>query len=71
MSRYGHLLLHWKKFRRSPLPQGGLEISITLTIFNTADACSRICDKKQELVKEYYKEPEHIIEDENEDIFYF
>ena len=59
------------KFRRSPLPQGGLEISITLTIFNTADACSRIYDKMQELVKEYHMEPVDIIEDENQDIFYF
>ena len=49
----------------------GLEISFTLTIFNTADGCSRIYDKMQELVKEYYMEPEDIIEDENEDIFLF
>ena len=62
------------KFRRSPLPQGGLEIPITLTILQN-NASLRVYDKMQEFMMEYYVEPENIptdnVEDENEDIFDF
>ena len=56
------------KFRRSPLPQGGLEIRITLTILQN-NASLTVYDKMQELMMEYYVEPE--IYHENEDIFDF
>ena len=45
------------KFRRSPLPQGGLEIPITLTILRN-NASLRIYDKMQEFAMGYYMETE-------------
>lgn len=62
------------KFRRSPLPQGGLEILITLTVMQN-NASLRIYSKMQAFVTEYYVEPENIpteiVQDEDEDIFDF
>ena len=62
------------KFRRSPLPQGGLEIPITLTILQN-NASLTVYNKMQESMMEYYVEPENIpteiVEDDNEDIFDF
>ena len=62
------------KFRRSPLPQGGLEIPITLTILQN-NASLTVYNKMQEFMMEYYVEPENIpteiVEDDNEDIFDF
>ena len=62
------------KFRRSPSPQGGLEIHITLTILQN-NASFTVYNKMQEFMMEYYVEPENIpteiVEDDNEDIFDF
>lgn len=61
------------KFRRSPLPQGGLEIPITLMV-SQGDTTSQIFSKMKGLVAEYYMEPENIpaeitVEDDEEDSF--
>lgn len=62
------------KFRRSPLPQGGLEIPITVTVLKN-HASQKIYSKMQAFMKEYYVEPDNIptevVQDEDEDIFDF
>ena len=62
------------KFRRTPLPQGGLEIPITLTILQN-NASLTVYNKMQEFMMKYYVEPENIpteiVEGDNEDIFDF
>ena len=62
------------KFRRSPLPQGGLEIPISVTILKN-NASQRIYGEMQAFIKEYYVEPDNIpteiVQDEDEDIFDF
>ena len=47
------------KYRRSPLPQGGLEIPVTLLIFK-GDSSDDVYSKMQELVANNYIEPEKI-----------
>ena len=48
------------KFRRSPLPQGGLEIPISLRIWQ-ADSSNSVYEKMKKFFKEYYLEPEDIL----------
>ena len=47
------------KYRRSPLPQGGLEIPVTLLIFK-GDSSDDVYSNMQELVANNYIEPEKI-----------
>ena len=47
------------KYRRSPIPSGGLEIPITLLVMKCR-ASLAVFDKMNELVTEYYIEPELI-----------
>ena len=47
------------KYRRSPLPQGGLEIPVTSLIFE-GDSTENVYSKMQELVANNYIDPEKI-----------
>ena len=63
------------KYRRSPLPQGGLEIPIAWEVLQS-NASVEVYSTMQRLLTEHYYEPEQIpiaVEDgqEEEDIFYF
>ena len=54
-----------KKYRRSPLLQGGLEIPITLGV-SIGTAPGKIFHKMKELLESTYMEPENIPETSNE-----
>ena len=53
------------KYRRSPLPQGGLEIPITLGV-PIGTATGKIFHKMKELLESTYMEPENIVETSDE-----
>ena len=61
-TKYGGVLsatVRETKFRRSPLPQGGLEIPITLYI-RKAESTDNIYNQMKGFVEKYYMEPEKI-----------
>ena len=48
------------KYRRSPNPQGGLEISITLKVFK-GDTPDNVFKKMGEFLERFYVEPDKIL----------
>lgn len=58
------------KFRRSPLPHGGLKRSITLYVIKT-ESSDKIFIQMKNFVEVHYLEPEKIlIKDEYQDIYH-
>lgn len=70
-TKYGGILsatVRQTKFRRSPLPQGGLEIPITLYI-QRGESDDRIYNQMRGFAQEYYMEPEKIpIKEEHQEV---
>ena len=52
------------KYRRSPIPQGGLEIPITLKVFK-GDTPDNVFKKMGEFLERFYVEPDKIPPTEN------
>ena len=46
------------RYRRSPIPRGGLEIEITMLV-NKLKASPAVFNKMKELISGHYKEPEN------------